>query len=396
MEYVTVFLTNSCFMAGTFFHKVRKVFKWWVILILIFLIVARLMLPYFVLKYVNKTLSEMNGYNGHVTDIDIWLIRGAYVIKDINIWETDNSRKDSIPFFKSESVDLSIQWKSIFKGKVVGEIVMTNPVINFKVKKIDSSSFQGDTADFRQVVRQLMPLTINYFKIVNGQIHYIDTYTSPKVDVMISAVSAVATNLTNVEKKDILLPGKITVTGKVYDGSLTMNVSLDPLKKEPTFDLNAGIKNVSMVNLNNFLRAYANVDVSKGTFGLYTEFAAKDGGFSGYVKPLLQDLDIVQWKKSEGSVPQIAWETIVAGFAQIFTNHSKNQIATKIPYEGTFNNSTIGIFAAVKYVLVNAFIQALNPTIDNTINISNANTSTKEKGFIGTLLSKDKGKDKKK
>ena len=49
------------------------------------LIALRLALPYIVLKYVNKTLANIKEYYGHVEDIDIALIRGAYIIKDLKL-----------------------------------------------------------------------------------------------------------------------------------------------------------------------------------------------------------------------------------------------------------------------------------------------------------------------
>ena len=39
--------------------------------VLIVLVAFRLALPYIVLRYANKTLAEMDGYYGHVEDIDI-------------------------------------------------------------------------------------------------------------------------------------------------------------------------------------------------------------------------------------------------------------------------------------------------------------------------------------
>ena len=43
------------------------------LIILAILLVARLLLPYFVKNYVNKVLSDIPGYYGHVEDIDISL-----------------------------------------------------------------------------------------------------------------------------------------------------------------------------------------------------------------------------------------------------------------------------------------------------------------------------------
>ena len=50
----------------------RKVKTIWIILgtILLLLVVGRLMLPYFVTRYVNKVLANIDGYEGSISDVD--------------------------------------------------------------------------------------------------------------------------------------------------------------------------------------------------------------------------------------------------------------------------------------------------------------------------------------
>ena len=47
------------------------------------LICVRLILPYVILHYANKNLASIPGYYGHIEDIDLALIRGAYRIDSI-------------------------------------------------------------------------------------------------------------------------------------------------------------------------------------------------------------------------------------------------------------------------------------------------------------------------
>jgi branched-subunit amino acid transport protein AzlD len=117
-------------MEKTVTDKKRRKKKWLIaiLIIAVILLIARLILPYVVLQYVNKTLSELKEYEGHVEDIDIALIRGAYKIKEIRLDKKDSvtNKLDSIPFFRSTELDLSVQWSAIFKGAFVGEIYVTD------------------------------------------------------------------------------------------------------------------------------------------------------------------------------------------------------------------------------------------------------------------------------
>lgn len=360
------------------------------------LIIFRLFLPYIVLHYVNNKLANLNEYYGHVNDIDIALIRGAYVIKDIRLLKIENKGKitgDTLPFFKSDEIDLSVEWRAIFKGRVVGEIVVDNPVVNFVKGKHKDEDVKADTADFRSVISDLMPLTINRFEINNGQIHYIDMASKPKVNVKMTDLTIIATNLCNVNDSAKLLPAHCDVNANVYEGKFIMKIDFNALSKQPTFDMSADLTNVNLVLLNDFLKAYGNFDVKKGNFGMYTEFAGKNGEFGGYVKPLLKDLDIVQWNKEEGNIKQILWESIVGSTAEVFQNQKEGQLATKVPIEGKFEKANINLWRAISFVLRNAFVRALQPNIDNTINISKLEDDEK-KTFLEKIFGNKKNKNK--
>lgn len=348
----------------------KHVFRNVLLTLLILLFVARLFLPWFVLKFVNKRLSEMSQYTGHVDDIDIWLIRGAYVIKNIKIEKLERRKdaiKDTIPFFTAPVIDLSVQWKSLFKGALVGEIYVEDPILNFVRGKHKGESVKRDTADFRGLIKDLMPLTVNYFQINKAEVHYIDFNIHPKVDIYMEDLNIAAENLSNVNKSIKLLPASLKAHGKAYGGVFVLNANFDGLNPVPTFDLNAEFKSIDLVRLNNFFSAYGNFEVENGYFGLYSEFAAKKGLFGGYVKPIIKDFKV---KKTDESLKQDIWELILGVSAKVLENRQKEQLASKIPINGKFDDPDVNIWRAVSFVLRNAFVYALKPTIDHTININ--------------------------
>jgi hypothetical protein len=375
-------------------HKRRK-WKIAALIVISVLIIARLVLPYFVLKYVNKTLAEIKGYYGHAEDIDLALIRGAYQINDLLLVKVDTvtNKKDTIPFFKTPQVDLSVEWRALFKGEVVGEIYLTDPVLNFVKGKHKDENVKQDTTDFNHVLDKLMPLTINHFNISNGQIHFRDPYASPVIDVPIKNIEVRAENLSNVNDSNKVLPATIKATGDVYAGKLSMNVKLNVMEKYPTFDLNASLDNVDLTNLNHFFKKYGKFEVEKGNFGMYTEFAAKESKFKGYVKPLIKDMKVAQ----DGNFAEIAWETFIQGAAKILENKKTEKVGTKVPIEGKFDDPNTGLWTAISYVLRNAFVFALQPEVDNEIDIGEVEEQPdQKKTFLQKVFGgKKEKKDKK-
>lgn len=234
-----------------------------------------------------------------------------------------------------------------------------------------------------------MPLHVNRLEINNGIVKYKDEGSKPAVDIAMTNTYLLAQNLRNNYDSTIQLPAIIKATSEIYGGTLSFNMKLDPMAGSPTFDMNTELKNTNLVALNEFLQAYAKIDVNKGTFGLYAEVAAKEGKFIGYVKPLIKDLDILGKEDRGDNIFRKIWEGIAAGVGQVFKNQDKDQIATKIPFEGKIENLDTNVWYAVVNILKNAFVQALVPSIDREINLASVDNAKEEKR---TFLQKVFGK----
>jgi len=383
-----------------------------VIIVLVVIIGIRLALPYIVLNYTNKTLSHMKGYTGHIEDIDIALYRGAYKIKEMYLHKIDSVTSQESDFFDSRLIDLSVEWKALFDGKLVGQLKFENPKIKFIKDKVEPQQLQNDTSEFRKLLDDLMPLEVNRFEITDGTIQYIDSTSKPKVDIEMNNTYVLAENLKNI-KDTALLPAKVQATADVYKGKMILQMKLDLLALKPTFDMNLELKDTYLPDLNDFFKAYGKLDVNRGTFGLYSEIASKQGKFVGYVKPLITDLDIVGAEDRKDNILQKIWETMIGVGGQVFKNQSKDQVATKIPLKGTFKDAESNLWIAIIQLLKNAFVQALQPSIDQEINIASVNKKDSEtlrekitgkkskdendknkKGFLKKLFNKEDKKDK--
>ncbi len=366
--------------------------------IILLLVLFRLLLPTIVLRYANNRLASMNGYYGQVQDIDIALYRGAYQLNSIYINKVDSANKDQTEFFSAKTIDLSIEWRALFEGSVVGELELISPKLIFTKDKAEIGQVAKDTNDFRKVLKNFMPLKVNRFEVQHGSIHYVDGTTSPKVDVYMRDTYILARNLKNTADKKQKLPSTVIARANAYGGSLSFDIKLNPLADDPTFDLTAELKSADLVKLNNFFIAYGKFDISKGTLGLYSEFAADKGSFKGYVKPIIKNLNVKGIEDKNDKFLQKAKETVIDAAAAILKNPKKKQIASKISVEGHFDQTSVGILGAIWEVLKNAFIEALLPSVDNEIDISSPSdvSSDKEKpGFFKRLFSGKDEDDKK-
>lgn len=345
--------------------------------IIVLLVIAfRIYLPTLVKNYVNKTLTEIPGYYGHVEDIEIALIRGAYVINGLQLNKVE--KQTQVPFLKFPETDISVHWKSLFKGDIVAEIIMEHPevIYVFEDMQTASSGEETDSDDWTQVLTDLVPLEINHFKVHDGKLAFVQLSSDPNIDLSINQLELTATNLRNVVEKGRTLPSSITATGVSFGGGkVSLKGNLNVIKEIPDMDIALSIKDANVTALNAFTNYYAGIDFESGTAELYSEIAIADGFLKGYMKPLLTDSKLLG--KEDGFLETL-WEGFVGFFKFVLKNQRTDTLATEIPVEGNLNNIEAGVWPTIGGIFKNAWIEAFVGETDDTIEFKDAFQDSKE------------------
>jgi hypothetical protein len=360
----------------------KKALFYVILPLLLALAALRLALPSLLKWYVNKTLSSLPGYDGHVDDIDVALLRGAYQIQGLSIVKT--SGKAPAPFVAAEMVDLSIEWKELFRGALVGEIAARRLELNFVKGRNAAESqtgleeaadktgsaldrHQSAARDWRDVVTRLFPLRINHFEIHDGAVHFKDLSARPPLDIYLSRVEARADNLTNSRKAAESQPAALQLRAKAMDqGDVALGLKFNPFDAEPNFDLNAELKGLNLVTMNGFLRHYVGFDARKGRLDIYAEVAANQGRIKGYVKPLIEDFDVVSLKKDPLTFKTLQ-KVFIEWIGRFFENNRTDKIATKVEFEGPIDEPESSAWSTIKSAFRNAFIKAISPRLDEDV-----------------------------
>jgi hypothetical protein len=358
-------------------RKASRITRWVLGVVVVLLVLFRLALPFLIKSYVNRQLDKAPDYDGYVRTIDVHLWRGAYQIQDVAIFKTSGGV--TAPLFAAKTVDLSIQWKELFHGAVAGEVVFDQPRINFVHGPTPEQSQSGTNANWDKTLESLFPFQLNRVEIKEGQVHFQNEHSTPPVDIFVDALFAVATNLNNTRDLRMELPAGLVAHGKTLGGGeVNVEIHLNPLAPTPTFEVDAQLTNVTLVALNDFLQAYGKFDVKRGTFGLYTSVAAKEGSYEGYFKVLFENLDIFDWEKDRKKNPlKGIWQAIVATLTTAFKNQPKDRLALKVPVSGSFTNTDVHVWTAVGTLLRNAFIQALVPRLDEKVKVEDVKKPSK-------------------
>jgi hypothetical protein len=353
--------------------------KWLVagIVVVILLIAARIALPYFVEDYVNGKLQKLEAYEGHIGDIDIHLWRGAYSIDDVEIVKKGAAR--SVPFFKTLRLNLSVEWRSLFRGKIVSEAVFEKPEINLVQANSESGSQLGKEENWNRRLEELFPFRFNTVKVNDGTVRFLAPGIGTKDAITARQVFGSVSNLTNVLDAGKRTFADFHITAKMLDGApARIDGSVDAFAAQPTFDVNMEVKKVRLPQANPWLREFIKADAEAGTFELYLEIAAADGKFAGYAKPILQDVDLYRSGEEEENPLKRVWEGFLDFAANVLENPDADQVAARIPFTGTLDDPETNLFATIASVLRNAFVSAFARSLEGSITLRDVKKNLNE------------------
>jgi hypothetical protein len=342
----------------------KRPWVWVLVVILTAVIVVHLYLAIWVRDYVNRKLSEIEGYRGHVDAVTLHLWRGAYQIHHVKIQKVEGHVP--VPFFEAPLVDLSVEWEALFNGALVGQIDIYKPEMNFVNAGSKANAQVGVDKPWTDKVRQLFPLKINRFSVKGGEIHYRDFSKTPKVDVVVDDVRMIATNLTNSKKLSKSLNANIQIEGRpLREGDVKAKIDLDPYAPKPTFSTQLELSGIKLVKLNEFAKAYGGITFEGGTLRVATELDAKRGNFTGYVEPVFDHMSIFNPANDFKENPLNGiWQGIVGGLTRVIRNHPQDRFGTRVPLSGSFDDPAPEVMTTVFNVFRNAFIKAFSGTLD--------------------------------
>jgi hypothetical protein len=331
-------------------------------------VVARIAAPTVVKRYANRSLADMGDYRGSVGEVDLNFVRGGYVLRDLVIVKIDAAT--DTPFAAIPAMDLSLQWRDLFRGQAVGEVVMEQPALNLVQGPSDEQRQLGTGVNWPQEIRDLFPFRLNKVEARNGLVTFRAPGISTDNSLTMRDFQMQLRNLTNVQAVEEPAFAEIDVRGQIMGNApITLVGSIDPNEQTPTFDIDLTIEGARLVDVNPWLREFLKVDAEMGVFSMYSELAAAEGRFEGYVRPILEDPKFTDANEDEGGPFRKAWEGLVQVAAKILENREEEQVATQIPLRGEIENPEAGIVTAMVNLARNAFVAAFSHSLEGSITL---------------------------
>ena len=312
--------------------------------------------PYVLRDYLNKKGSSLPDYHLNINWVEIHPWNCSLDV--IGVTLTKKTGDIPVPFFQGEDVNVSLQWRRVIHGDLLSRITLMRPVVNFVNGPTPAQTQTLLEPEWVTAVKQLVPLRINRFQIIHGDLHYFDFHAEPKINLELNHLELVADNLTNATHSKALMPTTVVMSGNPFiTGRMKAELAANVDLKQPTFSEKLQLTEIPAIDLNSFLAKYASVYAKSGSLDFYTEMVSKEGHFDGYVKPFFRNLSFEPLPKDRGTLAAI-WASLVNAAKSVVTS-DKGVIATNVPIRGSYNNPNVSAFDAIMSALGNAYFQAI-------------------------------------
>jgi hypothetical protein len=318
---------------------------------------------------INRRLATLSGYDAHVGNVRLVPWKRAVEFDDFVVRQRDHDSDG--PLIKVQHGTVTLVLRALMRGKlrIHGSISDTSLVVfqeeaaaaarKPKDGKDAVSAARAQSGTWRTELHRRFDIEIDRFEITRTKVQFVDRASPGNPALTIAELHLVARNLTTEPGSGDELPAQVEVSARFPEGgTLRASSTLAPLADRPRFKASLEVKDVALVPLRELLKAYARVDVRQGTFDVFIEAEAEGGQYSGYAKPFFHDLEFKALPDPKKGLIRNSAMKVASAVTDLLKN-DQQKVATKVPFEGSFDDTEVDVWATIENLLRNAFIQSL-------------------------------------
>lgn len=203
-------------------------------------------------------------------------------------------------------------------------------------------------------------LQVDHLKVVRSEFGFLNEGTTPPYRLFLSGLDLDLTDLNN--KKDLGRAGGHAKGAFMGHGTAQVWGDARMAAVPADFELHLKVEGAQLRDLNPMLTAYSGMDVAAGQVSVYSELTVKDGRLEGYLKPILQDVQIYDRKADAGKPFRKRVEMhLLQALTHLFKNRGSQEVATVIHLSGTTRAPKVSGWETLRHLLGNGFFRAILP-----------------------------------
>jgi hypothetical protein len=336
---------------------------------------ARALMPVALEFAIERILGRSPGYGGSVEDVDLALAAGRLAVEGLEVRK--ESDKKEAPLLRVERAEGAIRWSELLRGRLAVEAKVTRPDVQYSVEpgpKKPKEPVEPEEAarTLSETLQGLPRFWISRLLIEDGRARVRDDTRAPAVDLTAKDVRVELRNFTNSEVFTGTTTAAVSVRAALPGSAdFKLDMEMRPLEKEPTFDVNTSLTGAQVKAYNDVLRRLDAGDVQAGRMDVYAEVTAGNGLFKGYVKPLVQGLDVHRPEEKTKGLGQAIKEIAADAAANLLRNRRKDSIGTRVPFQGRLEYPRVRVWESVGSSLRHAFVKSITPGVSGSITLKN-------------------------
>jgi len=346
----------------------------WIPLALIVIATAvRIVMTPLATKMARDSLQSMPGFKGSFRELSIRTLTTSVIIEGLSL-DRDPPADPGKPFITMEKVQLTLFWRELFKGQIVGSAKILKPKFHIVIPPSPAEAKEEgksrpppppDVPDLAKTLGDVIPVRIDRVEIQDGEMVVVDAGAEGLPDIRIGNLEM---TIENIETGTQLGSGRPTVFAAralvEKSGQLAMFYTADLLAKSLTFGGKAKLEGLKLAEINDFLAARSGLRVEKGTFDVYTAFTGSRGKFVGGVKPLLKGVDM---EPVESDILSGLKEALIDNAISLFSDEvpGRKAVAALIPIRGEITSPSPQLLPTILSIVRNAFVEGLASGFQN-------------------------------
>lgn len=322
------------------------------------LILIRLILP-FAIKYgINWSLkNKVPGYYGHIEDFDLVLWRGKYRIEDLFLEKKGFPQFP--PLLRVRTIEIGISWKGLFQGRLLTNVHIDGATVSLLDSKDSEKDQLGSSSpfDWRELYWTLVPFELTELDVTNGFVQFANIDFGLKSKVFLADIRAVVRNVQNLDKDQARLPTPVFLRASLQGKTpIRIEGRTNFLLSPPEVDADVEMKDFEMKELNPILLSYVPVSFEQGRISLFGEAVTRERRLKGYAKVFVDEVRVMGAYEQFKTFSHLGIEFLTAT-ANFLLKDKKGTIATKVEFEGSFDEPDIRTGKAVWGALEHAYAE---------------------------------------
>jgi len=162
-----------------------------------------------------KLNARLKGYAVHLGGVRLHPLGFALDLTDIVIVQEANPEP---PVAWIPKLSASVQWRALFLGRVVADFLLDRPAVYLDLRHVraeQKSQTPLRERGWQEALQAIYPLKINEFKIVEGDLTYVDE--GPFRPLHLSRLNFTAENIRNIRSREREYPSDLYLEGLVFD-----------------------------------------------------------------------------------------------------------------------------------------------------------------------------------